>query len=138
MIQHGENSERRGLRNGPAAELSGRVIGLAIKVHRCLGPGLLEAVYQACLCRELTHSGLSFTQEVPLIVRYEDLRLGSAYRADIIVADQVLLELKSIEHILPVHEAQTLTYLRLSGCKVALLMNFNTVMLKDGLRRFVM
>ena len=138
MIQHREHGGHRVLGDGPVAELSGRIIGLGIKVHRCLGPGLLEAVYQACLCWELTRSGLCFRQEVPLSIRYEDLHLESAYRADIIAADQVLLELKSVEHILPVHEAQTLTYLRLSGCKVALLLNFNAVMLKDGLRRFVM
>jgi GxxExxY protein len=114
-----------------------RIIGLGIKVHRCLGPGLLESVYAECLCWEFRNSGMSYTREVPLAVTYEDMRLNPAYRADIIVEGEVILEIKSIERILPVHEAQTLTYLRLSGCRVGLLMNFNSVVLKDGLRRFV-
>ncbi|HEY7577843.1 MAG TPA: GxxExxY protein [Acetobacteraceae bacterium] len=114
-----------------------RIIGLAIKVHRKLGPGLLESVYEECLCWELAHDGLAFRRQVPLPVIYEDIRLKCAYYADIIVEQSVLLELKSVERILPVHEAQALTYLRLSGCRVGLLMNFNSVMLKDGLRRFI-
>jgi GxxExxY protein len=96
-----------------------QIIGLAIKVHRKLGPGLLESVYEECLCWELAHDGLAFRRQVPLSVIYEDLRLNCAYYADIIVAQSVILELKSVERILPVHQAQTLTYLRLSGCKVA-------------------
>jgi|SRR5690348_15361376 len=115
-----------------------QIIGLAIKVHRKLGPGLLESVYESCLCWELAHEGLAFRRQVPLSLIYEDLRLDNAYAADVIVERSVILELKSVERILPVHEAQTLTYLRLSGCKVGLLMNFNSVMLKDGLRRFVL
>jgi GxxExxY protein len=114
-----------------------RIIGLAIKVHRKLGPGLLESVYEECLCWELAHDGLAFRRQVPLPVIYEDIRLKCAYYADVIVERSVLLELKSVERILPVHEAQALTYLRLSGCRVGLLMNFNSVMLKDGLRRFI-
>ena len=117
--------------------LTEQIIGLGIKVHRRLGPGLLEAIYTECLCWELRHSGLAHAREVPLAVTYEDMRLASAYRADVIVEQSAILEIKSIERILPVHEAQTLTYLRLSGCKLALLMNFNSAMLKDGLRRFV-
>jgi GxxExxY protein len=114
-----------------------RIIALAIKVHRRLGPGLLESVYEECLCWELAHDGLAFRRQVPLPVIYEDVRRNCAYYADIIVERSVVLELKSVDRILPVHEAQTLTYLRLSGCKVGLLMNFNSVMLKDGLRRFI-
>jgi GxxExxY protein len=114
-----------------------RIIGLAIKVHRKLGPGLLEATYEECLCWELAHDGLAFVRHVPLPVIYEGVRLAAGYYADIIVEQSVIVELKSVEHILPVHEAQTLTYLRLSGYKLALLMNFNCVMLKDGLRRFI-
>lgn len=121
----------------PGAALTNRIIGLAIKVHRKLGPGLLESVYKHCLCWELHHAGLAFQREVPLPVAYEDVRLNAGYFADIIVEQAVLLELKSIEHILPVHEAQTLTYLRLSTCEIALLMNFNTAVLKHGLRRFI-
>jgi len=121
----------------PGPGLTDRIIGLAIEVHRKIGPGLLEAVYNQCLCWELQHDGLDFEREVPLALTYENVCLKHGYFADIIVARSVLLELKSIERILPVHEAQTRTYLRLSGCQVALLMNFNTVLLKDGLRRFI-
>jgi len=123
--------------NEPGPILTDRVIGLAIKVHRKLGPGLLETVYQHCLCWELGHADLEFQREVPLAIVYEDIRLNQGYFADVIVAKTVLLELKAVERILPVHEAQTRTYLRLSGCQVALLMNFNTVLLKDSLRRFI-
>ena len=119
------------------ATLTDRIIGLAIKLHRKLGPGLLETVYHHCLCWELQHANLAFQREVPLAVIYEDIRLNQGYFADIIVAQTVLLELKSVERILPVHEAQTRTYVRLSGCQVGLLMNFNAVLLKDGLRRFI-
>jgi GxxExxY protein len=120
-----------------SADPTNRIIGLAIKVHRKLGPGLLESVYEECLCWELAHDGLAFRRQVPLPIIYEDVRLKSAYCADIIVEQSVILELKSVERILPVHEAQTLTYLRLSGCRIGLLMNFNSVVLKDGLRRFI-
>jgi len=118
-------------------DLTNRIIGLAIKVHRKLGPGLLESIYEECLCWELAHDGMTFKRQAPLSVIYEEMHLRGAYYADIIVERSVLLELKSVEHLLPVHEAQTLTYLRLSGCEVALLMNFNSVMLKNGLRRFI-
>jgi len=115
-----------------------RIIGLAIAVHRALGPGLLESIYQDCLCWELTHACLPFRRQVPLPVIYNDLHLERAFYADIIVDETVVLEIKSIEHLLPVHEAQVLTYLRLSNCRIGLLMNFNCVTLKEGLRRFVM
>ena len=121
----------------PGPSLTNRIIGLAIKVHRKLGPGLLEAAYSHCLCWELEHAGLEFEREVPLVLIYEDVRLNQAYFADIIVGRTVLLELKSVERILPVHEAQARTYLRLSGCEVVLLMNFNAVLLKDDLHRFI-
>jgi GxxExxY protein len=121
----------------PGAALTDRIIGLAIKVHRTLGPGLMESVYNHCLCWELQHDDLEFQREVPLTVIYEGTRLNCGYFADIIVARTALLELKSVERVLPVHAAQTLTYLRLSGCRVGLLLNFNCVMLKDGLRQFI-
>ncbi|HEY1931118.1 MAG TPA: GxxExxY protein [Acetobacteraceae bacterium] len=114
-----------------------RIIGLAIKLHRQLGPGLLESVYHRCLCWELEHAGMPFRSEVPLAVIYEGVRMNCGYYADIIVDDTVLLELKSVEHLLPVHKAQTRTYLRPSGCRVGLLMNFNSVLLKDDLHRFI-
>jgi len=120
----------------PSPPLTNLIIGLAIKVHRKIGPGLLEAAYNHCLCWELEHVGLSFEREVPLRLVYEDIRMNQAYFADLIVAQTVLLELKSVERILPIHQAQTRTYLRLSGCQVALLLNFNAVLLKDDLHRF--
>jgi GxxExxY protein len=121
----------------PGPQLTERIIGLAIKVHRKLGPGLLESVYSQCLCWELHHHGLQVEREVPLPLVYETLRIDKGYQADIIVNQTVLLELKSVEHSLPIHEAQTRTYLKLSGCQIGLLMNFNTPMLKDGIRRFI-
>jgi len=121
----------------PGPALTDRIIGLAIKMHRKLGRGLLESVYHQCLCWELHHDGLMFEREVPLPVVYEDMRIDKGYRADIIVAQTVLLELKVVERILPVHEAQTLTHLKLSGCAIGLLINFNNVLLKDGLHRFI-
>jgi GxxExxY protein len=121
----------------PGPVLTDRIIGLAIEVHREFGPGLLEAVYHHCLCWELQHANLEYESEVPLTVIYEDTHVNQGYFADICVAQTVLQELKTVEHILPVHEAHTRTYLRLSGCQVALLMNFNNVLLKDGLHRFI-
>ena len=121
----------------PGAALTDRIIGLGIKIHRRLGPGLLESVYHQCLCWELRHAGLGYEREVPLPVVYEDMRMDRGFVADIIVEGTVLLELKAVEHILPVHRAQTLTYLRLSGCAVGLLMNFHVALPKDGLHRFI-
>jgi GxxExxY protein len=121
----------------PGPLLTDRIIRLAIKVHRTLGPGLLEAVYNQCLCYELHQDGLAFEREVPLPIIYETMRIEKGYRADIIIAQTVLLELKCVDHILPVHKAQTLTYLCLSNCPIALLMNFNTVLLRDGLHRLI-
>jgi GxxExxY protein len=121
----------------PGPDLTRRIIGLGIKVHRKLGPGLLESVYQHCLCWELEHDGLPFEQGVPLSITYEGMQIDKGYRADIIVNNTVLLELKAVESVLPVHKAQTLTYLRMSGCTTALLMNFNDVLLKNGVHRFL-
>ena len=120
-----------------AGDLTRQIIGLAIKVHRTVGPGLLEQVYQDCLCHEMTLAGVSFRRQVALSLVYDGVRLPRAYRADIIVEDNIILEIKAIEQILPVHEAQLLTYLRMSGCSVGLLLNFNAALLKDGLRRFI-
>jgi GxxExxY protein len=103
-----------------------------------LHPGLLEEVYEECLCWELQQSRLVFACQVAFPLVYEGVHLPRGYRADIVVENTVIIEIKSIEHILPVHEAQVLTYLRLSGCRVGLLMNFNSKMLKDGLKRFIL
>lgn len=119
-------------------DLTERVIGLAIDVHRHLGPGLLESAYEECLCFELAQAGIEHRRQVPLPVIYKDVRLECGYRIDIVVRQEVIIEVKAIERILPVHDAQILTYLRLSGLKVGLLLNFNSVVLKNGLRRFVL
>ena len=119
-------------------ELTDRVIGLAIDVHKQLGPGLLESVYEECLCLELAGAGLSCGRQIAMPVSYGNVRLDAGFKADIIVEGKLIIEIKSVERLLPVHQAQLLTYLRMTGCKVGLLMNFNTVRLKDGLRRFVM
>ena len=119
-------------------DLTHRIIGLAMRVHRRLGPGLLESVYERCLCHELGKKGIAFQRQVPLPVPYDDILLDCGYIADIIVEGQVILELKAVERTQPLHEAQLLTYLRLSPCHVGLLVNFNTVSLTDGIRRCVL
>jgi GxxExxY protein len=118
--------------------LGERVIGLAIAVHRHLGPGLLESAYEECLCLELKEAGISHRRQVPLPIVYKGMRLDCGYRMDIVVEDELVIEIKAVERLLPIHEAQMLTYLRLSGVRAGLLMNFNEVMLKNGLRRFVL
>ena len=125
-------------RSNPGSDLTGTIIQLAMRVHRTLGPGLLESIYRQCLCWELKHAGVRFAQEVPLPVVYRDMRLERGFRADLIVDDRVLVELKAVDRILPVHKAQTLTYLRLSGCPVGLLMNFNVALLRHGLHRVIL
>ncbi len=117
--------------------LTRQIIGLAMRVHTRVGPGLLESVYERCLCHELELSGLPFARQVDLPLRYDAVHLDCGYRADIIVGSEVLLELKSVEFILPLHEAQLQTYLRFSGCKVGLLLFFIVVSLKYGSRRRV-
>lgn len=121
----------------PGSVLTARIIAAAIKVHRTVGPGLLESAYRDCLCWELRNAGLAFEREVPLSLIYEDMRLENRYRADIVVKRAVVVEVEAVDFVRPVHKAQTLTYLRLSGCAVGLLMNFNAVLLKDGLHRFI-
>jgi GxxExxY protein len=115
--------------------LTRRIIGLAMRVHTRLGPGLLEQAYKHCLCHELDLAGIPYQAEADLPLNYDGTRLDCGYRADVIVANHVILELKSVEHISPLHEAQLLTYLRLSGCRVGLLFNINVVALKEGIRR---
>ena len=118
--------------------LTDKVIGLAIEVHRTLGPGLLETVYESCLCQELSASDISFQRQMPIPVSYKGQQLAAGFRADVVVQDELLLEIKSVERLAAVHEAQILTYLRLGGFSKDLLINFNTRLLKDGIRRFVM
>jgi GxxExxY protein len=118
--------------------LTKEIIGAAIEVHRNLGPGLLECAYQQCLARELQLKEIPYRYEWPLPLDYKGLRMKCGYRVDILVADTVVVETKSIEAIAPVHEAQLLTYMRLGGWKVGLLINFNVLVLKNGIRRRVL
>jgi GxxExxY protein len=116
-------------------QITEKIIGAAIKVHRALGPGLLESAYEACLAFELHECGLVVEQQKPLPVIYRSVNLDCGYRLDLLVAGKVIVELKAIDHLLPIHHAQLLSYLKLSGCKVGLLINFNVKMLKDGIVR---
>lgn len=119
-------------------ELSNRVIGCALEVHRVLGPGLLESTYEQCLARELGLMGLGFQLQVMLPVEYKGVKLDCGYRIDVLVEGELVLEIKSVERLLPVHEAQLLTYLKLSGKRAGLLINFNVQLLKHGLKRMVL
>lgn len=117
--------------------LTEQVIGLAINVHRALGPGLLESVYETCLAFELKQARIPFRRQARIPVMYRGTRLETGFRADLLIADDLIVEVKAVQHLLPAHEAQALTYLRMSGCQVVLLLNFNALRLKDGLRRLV-
>jgi len=119
-------------------QLTSRIIGAAIEVHRELGPGLLESAYEECLCHELRSLGILFQRQVSLPVKYKTVRLDCGYRADVIIEDRIVAELKSIDQITDLHKAQLLTYLRKSGIKVGLLLNFNVEVLKNGLVRLVL
>lgn len=118
--------------------LTESIIGAAIEVHRALGPGLLESAYQACLAREFALRSLTFEQEKPIPVTYKDVNLDCGYRVDFLVNAKVVVELKAVEQMHPVYEAQLLTYLKLTGCKVGLLINFNVPVLKDWIVRRVL
>jgi GxxExxY protein len=128
MQQEGEKAGRFG-------DCSERVIGACIEIHRCLGPGLLESAYGQCLAHELGLRELSFERELELPVRYKSVELDCGYRLDFVIERELILEIKAVERLLPVHEAQVLTYLRLTGLRVALLVNFNVEALRRGLRR---
>ncbi len=129
MIHHGDTEARSKLLH---EELTEKIIGAAIEVHRALGPGLLESAYEECLCRELNIRGLVFQRQVPLPVEYKGVKLDCGYRLDLVVQEAVVLELKCVEHILPVHEAQLLTYLKLTGKHVGMIINFNVAALVRG------
>lgn len=119
------------------AQLTHTIIGAAIDVHRELGPGLLEQVYREALCHEVSVRGLPFEKEKPIPAIYKTVHLDCGYRADIVVASKVIVEVKAISAVAPVHDAVMLTYLRLSGCKIGLLINFFSPVLKDGIKRYV-
>lgn len=119
-------------------QISYEVIGAAIEVHKHLGPGLLESAYEECLAKELCLRDIPFQRQKPLPISYKGTDVDVAYRLDMFVAEKVLVELKAVDSILPIHEAQVLTYLRLSGCKLGLLINFNVPVVRDGIRRLVL
>ncbi len=119
-------------------QLTEQIIGAAIEVHRELGPGLLESAYEQCFCHELHLRALPFQCQIALPVMYKGLKLDCGYRLDVVVDETVVIELKSVEQILPIHQAQLLTYLRLSGKKVGLIINFNVAVLKNGIVRRVL
>ena len=119
-------------------DLSFNIIGAAIEVHRVLGPGLLESAYEESLCRELALRNIPFERQVPLPVEYKGVQLDCGYRLDVVVDCAVVVELKTVESLLPIHEAQLLTYLKLSRLQVGLLLNFNVALMKDGIKRLVL
>jgi GxxExxY protein len=129
VIHHGDTEARSKLLH---EELTERVIGAAIEVHRALGPGLLESAYEECLCHESHLQGISFERQPPLPVAYKDVKLDCGYRLDLIVENKLILEIKCVERLLPVHEAQLLTYLKMTGMRVGLILNFNVSILTRG------
>ena len=136
MVGVNQESQEAALRL-KADELSREIIGAGIEVHKRLGPGLLESAYEECLCCELGLRGIEFKRQLPLPVIYKGQKLDCGYRLDMLVEDLVIIEVKAIEEIAPIHEAQLLTYLRLRNSWLGLIMNFNVLMLKDGIRRLV-
>ena len=119
-------------------KISNRVIGCAIEVHRELGPGLLESTYEQCLARELSIAEISFEIQTPLPVIYKGLRLECGYRVNRLVEKQLIIELKAVDKLLPIHEAQILTYMKLASISIGLLINFNEELLRNGIKRFVL
>ena len=119
-------------------DLSNRVIGCAIQVHRELGPGLLESTYEQCVAYELIQAGIPFKIQHPIPVSYKQISLDCGYRVDLLVDDQLIVELKSVEQLLKIHEAQVLTYMKLANIRIGLLINFNVHILKNGIKRFVL
>ena len=130
-MNHGDSEALRGRLN----ELSGKVIGACIEIHRELGPGLLESAYEECLAYELAKAGLRFERQKPLPIRYKEVQLDCGYRLDFLVEDALILELKSVAELHSIHEAQLLTYLKLENKSLGLLINFNVPVLKQGVKR---
>jgi GxxExxY protein len=118
--------------------LTERIIGAAIEIHRALGPGLLESAYEICLAYDLAQMGLEAQRQLPLPLVYKSIKLDQAYRLDLVVERSVVVELKTVEKLLPIHQAQLLTYLKLGGYKIGLLLNFQSAVLKDGIKRVVL
>ncbi|MBL4885032.1 MAG: GxxExxY protein [Planctomycetaceae bacterium] len=124
--------------SNPLSQITEQIIGASIEVHKALGPGLLESAYEQCLCRELSLRKIGFENQVELPVEYKGIKLDVGYRIDLLVMGQVIVEIKSVEKVKPVHEAQLMTYLKLSGKSLGLLLNFNVPVLKDGIIRRVL
>ena len=122
---------------GPSVRRSSDILGAAIEVHRCLGPGLLESAYEACLCREMLFRQIPFEHQVPLTLHYRGLKLDCGYRLDVIAYGSVLVEVKAVTKVLPIHRAQVLTYLKLTGIRLGLLINFNVEVLRSGIYRII-
>ena len=123
---------------GEFEDVSRQVIGFAIEVHKALGPGLLESAYEQCLARELELNGFRFRRQVPIPVVYKGICLDCAYRLDLVVDDTLIVEIKAVEKLMPIHSSQLLTYLKLTGIRAGLLLNFHSEVLRDGLRRIVL
>ena len=135
MTHHRAHREHRENTIAALNTITENIIGAAINVHRELGPGLLESAYEACLVYELTSRNLKIARQKPLPITYRDVQLDCGYRIDLLVEEVIIVELKAVERILPIHIAQTLSYLKLSGCAIGLLINFNVKILKQGIRR---
>ena len=120
------------------ARLTQKIIGAGIKVHQALGPGLLESIYEECMAIQMRTDGLAFERQKPMDVFYEGVKLDIGYKVDFLIENQVVVELKAVEKLLPIHEAQLLTYMKLGKIDLGLLINFNTVLLKDGIKRMAL
>lgn len=118
-------------------QITSEIIGCAINVHRVLGPGLLESAYEECLASELKNVGLKIERQKPVPVIFKEIKLKCGYRIDILIEDQIVVELKSVDQLAPIHEAQMLTYLKFSNKQIGLLINFNVLLLKNGIKRFI-
>ena len=138
--KNAKGSMRQGVTSGDASRanaLSNAVVGACVEVHRALGPGLLESVYEECLCRELSLTGVEFERQRSIPIQYKGVSLDVGYRLDLVIADLLVVEIKSVEALLPIHQAQLLTYLKLTGITLGLLANFNVLMMRQGIRRIV-
>ena len=119
-------------------DLTGEIIGAAIEVHKTLGPGLLESIYEECLCIEFGKRDMDYERQKEINIEYKGVRLENKYRIDVVVCKMVIVELKTVDELAPIHDAQIISYLKLTGLKVGLLINFNVPVLKDGIKRFVL
>lgn len=134
-MNHGEHRDHGEL---ILKELSEGIIGCAIAVHKQLGPGLLETAYETCLAYELEQQGFGVERQKPMPLRYKTINMECGYRLDLVINNQIILEIKAVDHLLPVHDAQLLTYMKLADCRLGMLINFNEKLLKQGIRRFVL